>query len=128
MNAISQPVNSGQDGLSTSIGFICIVTAPLWVYGLLFPFPLDFGIENEPLRVIPVLALVIVVQLALIQRLSTGDRFMAGVMVVGFLFKLAAVSAFMFMVARVYDGAADVTVYYGSGWRIIDKFSLTGEC
>src|ERR1700737_5202004 len=79
------------------LGFICVLSAPLWVYGLFFPFPSDFDIENHVTTVLLVLVLVLALQLVLIQKISAGDRFTAGVMVVGFLLKLAAVSAYMYM-------------------------------
>jgi hypothetical protein len=59
--------------------------------------------------------------------MTAGDHFMAGVMIVGFLLKLAAVSASMFMSVRVYEGIADVFYYFSSGLRIVDKYSLTGD-
>jgi hypothetical protein len=109
------------------MGFICILSAPLWVYGLFFPFPPAYSIENNAPRVLLVLVLVLALQLILIQKFSSADHFIAEVMVVGFLLKLAAVSAYMFMVFRVYDASADAVVYFSSGWRIVDKFSLTGD-
>jgi hypothetical protein len=119
--------NSKHESIVRLVGFICVLTAPLWVYGLFFPFPSDLVIENHIPAVILVLVLVLALQLILIQRLSAGDRFLAGVMLVGFLLKLAAVSGFMFMMFRVYDGAADAVGYFGSGAKIVDKFSLTSE-
>jgi hypothetical protein len=127
MHTVPQFENIRHDGVSKMVGFFCVLTSPFWVYGLFFPFEADFGIDNIPLTVIPIFALVIVVQLALIWRLSAGDRFIAGVMVVGLVLKFVAVSAFMFMISRVYDGSADNVYYYGSAWRIVDKFSMTGE-
>src|SRR5439155_3356697 len=116
-----------QDTLVKFVGFLCILSSPLWVYGLFFPpFPSNYGIENHYPTELLVLVLVLALQLVLIQRMSAGDRFMAEVMVLGFLLKLAAVSGFMFMVFRVYDSAADAVHYFGSGVEIVDKFSLTG--
>jgi len=109
------------------VGFICVLSAPLWVYGLFFPFPSDFGIENRLPTVLLVLVLVLALQVVLIQRTSAGDRFTAGVMVVGFLLKLAAVSAYMFVAFRVYEGSADALHYFGEGWKIVNRYSLTGD-
>jgi len=109
------------------VGFICILSAPLWVYGLFFPFPSGFPIENHVPTVLLVLVLVLALQLVLIQKISAGDPFTAGVMGVGFLLKLAAVSAFMYMAFRVYEGTADALHYFGEGSRIADEFSLTGD-
>lgn len=108
------------------VGFICVLSAPLWVYGLFFPFPSDFGIENHVPTVLLVLVLVLALELVLIQKISAGDRFTAGVMGVGFLLKLAAVSAYMYMTFRVYEGTADALHYFGEGSRIADEFLLTG--
>ncbi len=116
-----------QETLVKLVGFICILTAPIWVCGLFFPFPSDYAIGNNFPTVILVLVLVLVLQAILIQRISAGDRFMAGVMAAGFLLKLAAVSAYMFMSIRVYDSVADVVFYFSSGLRLFDRFSLTGE-
>jgi hypothetical protein len=122
-----QSESTEEKTLVKSIGFICILSAPLWVYGLFFPFPSDYGIENDFPSVILVLILVLALQVILIQRMSAGDRFMAGVMVVGFLLKLAAVSAFMFMFFRAHDNGADALRYFGAGCEIVNRFSLTGE-
>jgi 4-amino-4-deoxy-L-arabinose transferase-like glycosyltransferase len=109
------------------VGFICVLSAPLWVYGLFFPFPSYFGIENHLPTVLLVLVLVLAVQLVLIQKVSSGNRFTAEVMGVGFLLKLAAVSAYMYMTFHVYEGTADALLYFGMGSRIADGFSLTGD-
>jgi hypothetical protein len=76
---------------------------------------------------VPVLVIVVILQLGLILWRSAGDPFMAEVMLVGFLLKLAAVSIFLFMFVRVYEGNADVVIYFSHANRIVDKFSLTGE-
>jgi hypothetical protein len=127
MTRIPHSESSEEKTLIKSIGSICILSAPLWVYGLFFPFPSDYGIQNNSPAVILVLVLVLALQVILIQWVSSGDRFMAGVMVVGFLFKLAAVSAFTFIFFRVHDNGADALLYFGAGCRIVNKFSLTGE-
>jgi hypothetical protein len=119
------------ESVVTLVGFICILTAPFWVYNLFLPFPSGFeaflGLENDLTRLLWVFVLVLVVQIALMQKVSAGDRFVSEVMVVGFLFKLAAVSAYMFMAFRVYEGTADSLHYFGEGQRIADEFSLTGN-
>jgi len=97
------------------------------VYGLFFPFPFNFPIENNLPALVLVLVLVLAAQVILIRRMSGGDHFMAEVMIVGFLLKLAAVSAYMFMTVRVYEGVADVFFYFSTALRIVNKFSLTGE-
>src|ERR1700730_4235909 len=127
MTRTSQYESTRFEAIVKLVGFICILSAPLWVYGLFFPFPSDFDIENHGPTVLLVLVLVLALQLGLIQKISAGDRFTAGVMVVGFLLKLAAVSAYMFMAFRVYEGTADALHYFGSGVQIVDRFSLTGE-
>jgi hypothetical protein len=115
----------------TAIGFICILSAPLWVYGLFFPFTAGIeemiGTKSDLTVAIAVLVLVVAVQIALIQFVSAGDRFISQVMVVGFLYKLAAVSVFMFMAFRVYEGTADTLHYFGEGRRIADEYALTGS-
>jgi hypothetical protein len=127
MTRMVQLESSRHDNIVRFVGFLCVVTAPLWVYGLFFPFPPDSGLQSHFPTVLMVLLLVLAIQLTLIQRLSAGDRFMAGVMVVGFLLKLAAVSGFMFVMFRVYDSIADAGHYFESGVEIVDKYSLTGE-
>jgi hypothetical protein len=123
MNGISDLEMPKQTGLVTAIGFVCLVSAPLWAYGLFFPF----AGENKALAILPVFAVVIALQLALIYWTSAGDRFMAEVMFVGFLLKLAAVSTFMFTVTTVYEGAADLFLYFDRGRQIVNDFSLTGS-
>ncbi len=125
----TSPVESTkQDTLVKLVGFLCILSSPIWVYGLFFPpFPSNYGIENHHPTELLVLVLVLALQLVLIQRMSAGDRFMAEVMVVGFLLKLAAVSAYMFMVFRLYEGSADVVIYFTAGWRMANNLSLTGD-
>jgi hypothetical protein len=126
MNRIPQPENAEQQTLVRAIGFLCILSSPLWVYGLFFPIPPNFPIENNLPGLVLVLVLVLALQFVLIQSMSHGNRFLAEVMVVGFLLKLAAVSAYMFMSFRVY-GAADVFLYFFLGLRIVNRYSLTGE-
>src|SRR6266403_361556 len=109
------------------IGFICILSAPWWVYGLFFPFPSNYPIENNLPALLLVLVLVLALQIILLRRMTAGDHFMAEVMIVGFLLKLAAVSAYMFTSVRLYAGVADVFTYFFGGARIVEKFSLTGE-
>jgi hypothetical protein len=127
MSRISRSESTEHESLVKFIGFICILTAPLWVYGLFFPLLSAAGIENKPSTVFLVLVLALVLHVILIQWISADNRFIAGVMVAGFLLKLAAVSGFMFMAFRVYGGSADAVHYFGSGVKIVDKFSITGE-
>src|ERR1700730_1675667 len=127
MNRIASLETTKQDSLVRLVASICLLTSPWWVYNLFFPFPATFGIENRPLAIIPVLALVIPVQIGLIQWRSAGDRFMAEVMLAGSLLKLAAVSMFLLMITRVYEGNADMVIYFSHANAIVDKFSLTGE-
>src|SRR5712671_5925595 len=134
MKRILRMESTKHEALVKSVSFICILSAPLWVYGLFFPFPSDYGPVSGALATraiaafsslaatLLVLVLVLALQLILIRRMSAGDRFIAGVMVVGFLLKLAAVSAYMFMVFRVYDSSADAVHYFGSGVQIVNKF------
>jgi len=115
----------------TAIGFICILSAPLWVYGLFFPFTAGLeemiGTKSDLTIAIGVLVLVLAAQVPLIQFVSAGDRFISQVLLVGFLYKLAAISAFMFMAFRVYEGTADTLHYFGEGRRIANEYSLTGS-
>jgi hypothetical protein len=127
MTTASQFRSAKADATIKLVGFICVISAPLWVYGLFFPFPPALDIGNDLPTVLLVLVLVLALQLVLIQKISAGDRFTAEVMVVGFLLKLAAVSAYMFMAFRVYGGSADVLHYFGEGLRIANGFSLTGD-
>src|ERR1700732_474537 len=117
MNTRPRSESTEQQTLVKVISFICILTAPLWVYGLFFPFPSNYPIENNLPALVLVLVLVLAVQVILIRRVTAGDHFMAEVMIVGFLLKLAAVSAYMFMSVRVYAGIADVFFYFYLGSR-----------
>src|SRR6267143_1452991 len=127
MNTRPRSESTEQQTLVKVIGFVCVLSAPLWVYGLFFPFPSDFPIENNLPALVLVLVLVLAGQVILIRRMTAGDHFMAEVMAVAFLLKLAAVSAYIFMSVRVYEGVADVFFYFSSGLRIVHKFSLTGD-
>jgi hypothetical protein len=127
MNTRPRSESTEQQTLVNVIGFMCILIAPLWVYGLFFPFPPNYPIENNSSALLLVLILVLTVQVIFIRRITAGDQFMAEVMIVGFLLKLAAVSAYMFMTVRVYEGVADVFFYFSSCLRIVNGFSLTGD-
>src|SRR5947207_8386718 len=127
MTKISRLESTGQEGLVKLIGFLCILSSPLWVYGLFFPFPSNYTIENKLPALVVVLVLTLIAQVLLIHRITAGDHFMAEVMMVGFLLKLAAVSAYMFMSVRVYESVADSFFYFSSGLRIVNRFSLTGD-
>src|ERR1700719_2858169 len=116
-----------QDSVVKLVASLCLLSSPWWVYNLFFPFPAGFGIENTPLAVLSVLVIEIVLQLGLIRWRSDDDRFMAEVMLVGFLLKLVAVSVFLLMFTRVYAGNADVVIYFSRANAIVNKFSLTGE-
>jgi len=109
------------------IGFLCILSSPLWVYGLFFPFPSDYWIKNDAAAFFLVLVLLVAIQAFLIRAVAARDHFTAEVMMVGFLLKLAAVSAYMFTSVRIYEGVGDVFFYFFSGSAIADKLSLTGE-
>src|SRR6266566_435362 len=127
MTRNSQLESTKQETLVKLVGFLCILSSPLWVYGLFFPFPFNYPIENKLPALLLVLALVLAIQVILIRRMSGGDHFMAEVMIVGFLLKLAAVSAYMFMSVRVYESVADSFFYFSSGLRIVNRFSVTGD-
>lgn len=127
MNPRLRQENTEQEHLVRVIGFICILTAPLWVYGLFFPFHSNYLIENNFPVLSLFLALVLATQIILIRKMTAGDHFLAKVMILGFLLKLAAVSAYMFMTLRVYEGVADVFFYFSSGLRIAHGFYLTGD-
>jgi hypothetical protein len=129
MIAIADLQTTRETGLARGVGFLCLLSAPLWAYGLFFPFGVGegWGIEDKPLAILPVLGLVLALQLALIYWTSAGDRFLAEVMFVGFLFKLAAASIFMFTVTQVYQGTADLFLYFEQAREIVANFSLTGS-
>ena len=121
--------NAKQERLVTWVGLACILSAPAWIYGLLFPFPSSFplAIENDLASLSVIVLVVLTLQIAFILRLGASNRFIAEVMMVGFLLKLAAVSAYIFTAVHVYGSVGDVFFYFTSGLQIVDKHSLTGE-
>jgi len=96
------------------------------MYELFAPFPSDYTIENNAPTVLLVLALVLALQVIVVRGVAARDHFLSEVMIVGFLLKLAAVSAYLLMITRVY-GFADAFFYFYEGSKIVNKFSLTGE-
>ena len=115
-----------QDRIVKLVACVCVLTSPWWVYNLCFPFAEDFGIDNQPLAFLPILAIVATLQAGLIQWKSRGNRFLAEVMLVSFVLKLAAVSLFHYIIGPFYNGEADMIGYFTHAQAIIAKFELTG--
>jgi Dolichyl-phosphate-mannose-protein mannosyltransferase len=118
-----------QDGVAKAVGGLCILSSPVWMYVLFFPFRSDspVNVDQDRMALALLLLLAAVVHALLIRWLSDGDHFLAQVMLIGFLMKLAGVAASMATVVHVYDSVGDVFYYYGSAARIADKHALTGQ-
>lgn len=118
-----------QGSIVKLVGTVCILSAPVWVYKLFFPFPEDFplDIQNQFAPLLIVLFVMLLLAAVLVHRLSAGDRFLAEVMMVGYLLKLAAVSAYLLTVVHLYEGVGDLFLYYSFGLEMVKKHALTGE-
>jgi hypothetical protein len=110
-------------------GLISVLTAPLWVYGLLFPFSGAFQaiLGNNALTNLIVLLITLVLGIGLVQKASKGDAFLRRVMAVGLLFKLIAAAAFLYVFFQLYDIGTDSLVYLRLGKRVADVYSSTGQ-
>lgn len=84
-------------------------------------------VEEGRVSLALLLLLAAVVHALLIRWLSDGDHFLAQVMLIGFLVKIAGVSALMATVVHVYDSVGDVFYYYFTAASIADKHALTGH-
>jgi Dolichyl-phosphate-mannose-protein mannosyltransferase len=120
---------TGQDGIARAVGGLCVLSSPVWVYGLFFPFHSDSqaNVDQGRTSLALLLLLAAVIHALLIRWLSDGDHFLAQVMLIGFLMKLAGVAASMATVVHVYDSVGDVFYYYWSAASIADKHALTGQ-
>jgi hypothetical protein len=118
-----------QDAIVKAVGGLCLLSSPVWLYALFFPFRSEslLNIQQDRISLAVLLLFAALIHALLIRWLSGSDYFLAQVMLIGFLIKLAGVAAFMGTVIHIYDSVGDVFYYYGSSINMADKHALTGE-
>src|SRR5437773_2727029 len=106
--------------LTNMIGFMCLVTTPLWLYFLLFPLGYDYA------NGIVVVLVVVVIDGVLILHVGRGDAELRKILAVGFFLKMFAASAYLTYMLRYYHGG-DFMFYFDQGSNIAASLINNGE-
>src|SRR5438270_12747091 len=87
------------------VGVLCLVTAPLWLYLLLFPegYAYTAGIF--------VFLAVLVADSGMLMHVSRQDPELRHIMIVGLFVKFMGAAAYVTMMLHYYQGAGDVFAY-----------------
>jgi hypothetical protein len=106
--------------LTNVIGFMCLVTTPLWLYFLLFPLGYDYA------NGIAVFMVVVIIDGVLILHVTRGDLDLRKIMAVGFFLKMFSASAYLTYMLRYYHGG-DFMFYFEQGSNIAASLINNGE-
>jgi hypothetical protein len=110
----------GRSTVVSVVGGICLLTAPLWIYLLLFPE--GYGYATG----IFVLFVALAVNGALILHASRDDGEVRRIMMVGFFLKLAGAACYLTLMLHYYHGG-DLFSYYNWGSEIAKNIREYGE-
>ncbi len=103
------------------VGVLCLITAPLWMYLLLFP-------EGYPyLTGIFVFLAALVVDFGLILHVSRDDGELRRIMTVGLFLKMLGAAAYLAMIMKLYNGGGDMFGYYQWGSKFASNIREYGE-
>jgi len=106
--------------LTQFISVLCLVTAPLWLYFLLFPG--DFDYANG----IVVFIVVVIVDAGLILHVTRNDEELRKIMTAGLFFKLLAAAAYLALMIHYYRGG-DSLFYFEQGGNVSQSLINNGE-
>ena len=102
------------------ISVLCLVTAPLWLYLLLFPEGFDYATG------IVVFVIVLIVDFGLILHVSRNDEELRRIMTAGLFLKLMAAAVYIAMMIHYYEGG-DALFYVQQGSNISQSLINNGE-
>ena len=105
------------------VAMAVLFSSPIWAYALLL---IPYDEASVPAKIVGV-ALFILAVLIPLAFLSAREPFLREVVIVGLFFKVATTATFLFMGYVIYDGAADMIIYYRIGRYIADVYNSTGQ-
>src|SRR3954467_11307326 len=97
--------------LTHSLGVLCLVTAPPWLYVLLFPEGFDYAAG------IVVFVVVLVIDMGLIVHFSRHDEELRKIMMAGLFLKFLAAAAYLALMIYFYQGG-DALFYVQEGTKV----------
>src|SRR3954453_563144 len=103
------------------VGVLCLITAPLWLYLLLFPEGYGY------LMGIFIFLAALVVDLGLILHVSRHDGELRQIMTVGLFLKMLGAAVYLAMIMKLYNGAGDMFAYYQWGSKFATNIREYGE-
>jgi hypothetical protein len=106
--------------LTKFVSVFCLLTAPLWLYFLLFPADYDYA------NGIVVFLIVLVVDVGLILHVSGNDEELRKIMTTGLFLKLFAAAVYMTFMIHYYQGG-DFLFYFSQGSNISQSLIHNGE-
>src|SRR6266404_9039244 len=106
--------------LTKSIGVLCLLTAPFWLYFLLFPADYDYA------NGIVVFLIVVIIDVGLILHVSGNDEELRKIMTAGLFLKLLAAAVYTAMMFHFYGGG-DSIFYFQQGGNISQSLINNGE-
>jgi hypothetical protein len=110
----------GRSTVVNLLGGICLVTAPLWIYLLLFPEGYEYAAG------IFILIAALAVNGALVMHVSREDGELRRIMSVGLFVKLAGAALYLTLMLHYYHGG-DLFAYYNYGSEIAKNIHEYGE-
>ena len=110
------------------VGVSCLLTAPWWIYYLIFCDyeAYDFLVQNALVSLRAILAIV-VINLLFVRAAIRRDLKAGLPMIVGYMLKLASSAIFLYLVLNVYEGAADMVGYFRQGAQLASGYEATGD-
>jgi hypothetical protein len=94
---------------------------PFWIWALFYSHNYQTGADYL------IVFVVVAAGIAFVMFTSAGDLTLREIMLFGLLLKYAAGSAYIFVVYRVYFGAADLATYNTNGYLLASDFTTFGH-
>src|SRR4051812_19253947 len=105
--------------LTQSVSVLCLATAPLWLYVLLFP-------EHDFAAGLVVFVVVLIADAGLILHFTRHDEELRKIMTAGLFLKLFAAAVYLAMMIYYYEGG-DALFYVQQGANISHSLMNNGE-
>lgn len=102
------------------LGFLAILSSPLWVYSLFFAGSYEYGTS---LMLVP---LWLLLNIAAAVQVSRRDPFLRQNLLTALLVKIAASGLYLFMLFHIYEGG-DAMLYFNQACVYAEDFAVRGE-